>query len=248
MAEFLNLGANCDLEQCRKLDYTPFTCFKCKKIFCTAHRLNHGCENNEDQTIAVPKNANGEFLKFICSKSGCTKSELSKIECSQCERHFCMDHRQCEDHDCEAVLEAQRNQKSRIRVVTASEVNIKAPKNYSNPEQQKRADKIAIMRLKSQSKSDVASIFVFANYKKERFPVMLPKNWTVNRCRSVFAEKIKSESVESGKLKVFTADEKDDLKGIKLDITVERPSKTWKTSIYLWNKIFMAWAIVWIYS
>ncbi|CAD5230011.1 unnamed protein product [Bursaphelenchus okinawaensis] len=225
MAEFVNLGAHCELEQCKKLDYTPFTCFKCKGIFCTTHRLNHGCAVDSDQVLEVAKNANGEFLKFICSKSGCVRSELSKIECSQCEKQFCMEHRQCEDHDCVPVLEAQQNQKSRIRVETSSDIVIKAPKNYTNPEQQKRADKIAIMRLKAQSKSDVASLFVFANYKKDRFPVMLPKNWTVNRCRSVFVGKMKDKSVQSGKLKVYTANESDDLKEIQLDLTVEKAFK-----------------------
>lgn len=33
MAEFPDLGFHCDLESCKKLDYTPFICRGCEKVF-----------------------------------------------------------------------------------------------------------------------------------------------------------------------------------------------------------------------
>jgi predicted nucleic acid binding AN1-type Zn finger protein len=48
---FPDLGAHCDDPNCNQLDFLPFECDGCGKVFCTEHRtyLDHGCAKAADQ-------------------------------------------------------------------------------------------------------------------------------------------------------------------------------------------------------
>jgi predicted nucleic acid binding AN1-type Zn finger protein len=52
---FPNLGAHCDEPDCNQLDFLPFDCDGCGKVFCAAHRSyrDHGCAKAADQGRTV---------------------------------------------------------------------------------------------------------------------------------------------------------------------------------------------------
>ncbi|KAL5200899.1 hypothetical protein ABZP36_035253 [Zizania latifolia] len=52
---FPNLGAHCDREDCNQLDFLPFDCDGCGKVFCAEHRTygGHGCARAADQGRTV---------------------------------------------------------------------------------------------------------------------------------------------------------------------------------------------------
>lgn len=77
------------------------------------------------------------------------------------------------------------------------------------------------MRLKAQSKSDIASIILFVNTESDRFPVMVPKAWSVNRGRTLFMEKAKTTNSD---LKVY-AQKGEEFEPIALDLNVNNVFK-----------------------
>ncbi|XP_002462330.1 zinc finger AN1 domain-containing stress-associated protein 17 [Sorghum bicolor] len=52
---FPSLGAHCDEPDCNQLDFLPFDCDGCGKVFCAAHRTyrDHGCAKAADQGRTV---------------------------------------------------------------------------------------------------------------------------------------------------------------------------------------------------
>ncbi|CAH8511450.1 unnamed protein product [Heterobilharzia americana] len=54
--EFPNLGANCAVSTCRKLDFLPVQCSGCHSIFCKDHYSynSHNCKNPDIQDKQVP--------------------------------------------------------------------------------------------------------------------------------------------------------------------------------------------------
>lgn len=52
---FPDLGAHCDREDCNQLDFLPFDCDGCGKVFCAEHRTyrDHGCARAADQGRTV---------------------------------------------------------------------------------------------------------------------------------------------------------------------------------------------------
>ncbi|KAG8056637.1 hypothetical protein GUJ93_ZPchr0002g26607 [Zizania palustris] len=54
---FPNLGAHCDREDCNQLDFLPFDCDGCGKVFCAEHRKyeGHGCARaaGQGRTVVV---------------------------------------------------------------------------------------------------------------------------------------------------------------------------------------------------
>lgn len=54
---FPNLGKHCSVEDCRQIDFLPFTCDSCHQVFCLEHRSygRHHCPkaNKNDVTVVV---------------------------------------------------------------------------------------------------------------------------------------------------------------------------------------------------
>ncbi|KAG0470645.1 hypothetical protein HPP92_017345 [Vanilla planifolia] len=54
---FPDLGKHCEHDDCNQLDFLPFTCDGCRKVFCLEHRTHkaHGCPRAEhrSRTVAV---------------------------------------------------------------------------------------------------------------------------------------------------------------------------------------------------
>ncbi|XP_038971754.1 zinc finger AN1 and C2H2 domain-containing stress-associated protein 16-like [Phoenix dactylifera] len=53
--EFPDLGKHCSVEDCRQIDFLPFTCDRCRKVFCLEHRsyTKHLCPNANQQDVTV---------------------------------------------------------------------------------------------------------------------------------------------------------------------------------------------------
>lgn len=52
---FPDLGEHCEHEDCNQLDFLPFTCDGCNKVFCLEHRTykGHDCPNGEQHSRIV---------------------------------------------------------------------------------------------------------------------------------------------------------------------------------------------------
>ncbi|XP_057982115.1 zinc finger AN1 and C2H2 domain-containing stress-associated protein 16 [Malania oleifera] len=55
--EFPDLGKHCFVDDCKQIDFLPFTCDRCRKVFCLEHRsyFQHHCPhaNREDSTVVI---------------------------------------------------------------------------------------------------------------------------------------------------------------------------------------------------
>ncbi|XP_062193170.1 zinc finger AN1 domain-containing stress-associated protein 17-like [Phragmites australis] len=71
---FPDLGAHCDEADCNQLDFLPFPCDGCGKVFCTAHRTyrDHGCAKAADQgrTVVVCPDC-GDAIERVPGQDDC---------------------------------------------------------------------------------------------------------------------------------------------------------------------------------
>ncbi|XP_022967880.1 zinc finger AN1 and C2H2 domain-containing stress-associated protein 11-like [Cucurbita maxima] len=53
--EFPNLGKHCNLEDCKQIDFLPFTCDCCRQVFCLEHRSykRHSCPKTDRRDVTV---------------------------------------------------------------------------------------------------------------------------------------------------------------------------------------------------
>ncbi|OVA19394.1 zinc finger protein [Macleaya cordata] len=53
--EFPDLGKHCSVEECKQIDFLPFTCDRCNQVFCLQHRsfVKHHCPNANKQDVTV---------------------------------------------------------------------------------------------------------------------------------------------------------------------------------------------------
>mmetsp|Transcript_884 Transcript_884/g.1016 ORF Transcript_884/g.1016 Transcript_884/m.1016 type:complete len:158 (-) Transcript_884:85-558(-) len=129
---FPGLGKHCHVEDCKELDFLPYTCKLCKEVFCGEHRhfAAHKCAKisllkdkkalacplcskplnclpGQDRNTVVSKHIDGgckddNDLRHKCSKKRCKKFTLVPINCPDCHKHFCVSHRSAERHSCKA--------------------------------------------------------------------------------------------------------------------------------------------------
>ncbi|KHJ88800.1 AN1-like Zinc finger [Oesophagostomum dentatum] len=160
MAELPDLGARCRFESCKRLDFLPFTCPLCKCCFCSDHRFVHGCDNSKqyDPSTAVPSSS-GPLRGFLCSFEGCSRAESIKIVCPYCERNYCLKHRHADEHSCDSIPEKVQKTHPNITIPTVEpsakpeKTAAKAAKAPLNPADQKKIDRILIMKLKMNAKA-----------------------------------------------------------------------------------------------
>ncbi|KAI4300781.1 hypothetical protein L6164_034117 [Bauhinia variegata] len=65
--EFPDLGKHCTVEDCKQIDFLPFTCDRCNKVFCLEHRsyAKHQCpkaDRNDVTVVICPLCAKGVRL------------------------------------------------------------------------------------------------------------------------------------------------------------------------------------------
>ncbi|KAI3865189.1 hypothetical protein MKX03_005829 [Papaver bracteatum] len=53
--EFPDLGKHCTVEDCKLIDFLPFTCDRCNQVYCLEHRsfIKHQCPNANKQDVTV---------------------------------------------------------------------------------------------------------------------------------------------------------------------------------------------------
>ncbi|KAM7262602.1 hypothetical protein ACFE04_000285 [Oxalis oulophora] len=53
--EFPNLGKHCTVDDCKLIDFLPFTCDRCQQVFCLEHRsyIKHSCPKANDNDLNV---------------------------------------------------------------------------------------------------------------------------------------------------------------------------------------------------
>ncbi|CAJ0597993.1 unnamed protein product [Cylicocyclus nassatus] len=196
MAELPDLGARCEFHDCKQLDFLPFTCPICKCCFCSDHRFAHGCNNSKeyDLATAVPSSS-GPIREFLCSFAGCSRAESIKIVCPHCERNYCLKHRHADEHLCDAMPEKLEKPRPQVTLPIPEPSKVEKPPKTTktaslNPADQKKMDKILIMKLKMNAKAtaDVPAeerMFLFVEGKDVnggRQAVVVSKKWTVGRC------------------------------------------------------------------
>jgi len=128
--ELPDIGQHCSIPLCQQLDFLPYTCTRCKKVYCANHRRaeTHNCsvvvdrvipscpvcgqvipvKPNEDPNVVVARHIDdgcpqvqGTKDKFVCEMHGCNVSGLAeKFNCPGCGHAFCLSHRQPSDHKC----------------------------------------------------------------------------------------------------------------------------------------------------
>ncbi|KNA20442.1 hypothetical protein SOVF_052370 [Spinacia oleracea] len=71
---FPDLGQHCQHSDCHQLDFLPFSCNRCQKVFCAEHRTyrSHDCPKSDDKSRKV-------IVCEICSKS----MEITGLSCEQ---------------------------------------------------------------------------------------------------------------------------------------------------------------------
>lgn len=123
----LDLGQHCHVGDCNQLDFLPFTCHKCRGVFCLIHQKmeSHQCKHLDDDNRKAPvcpkcdqilvnrsdallrhlesgctKNVSTS-VKTMCSKKGCGHAEYIPFKCNACRKNYCVKHRLPSQHVCE---------------------------------------------------------------------------------------------------------------------------------------------------
>ncbi|KAI6191463.1 hypothetical protein M3Y97_00230700 [Aphelenchoides bicaudatus] len=222
MAEFSDLSVHCSLESCRRLDFLPFLCKVCRSFYCGEHRFDHGCKPTESQVLTVTKSDDGKFKQFLCSLNGCFEMEWIKMTCSYCDSHFCLKHKNCEDHECVGLIKPT---KETARHGSSYHQFRNSPKKNVDPTQQARSDKIAAMRLKAKNSFKIPledALIVFVNNGDDRIPVMISKDWSINRCKTICLEQCGFKSDDSHKFALYSEKENEEaMQKLELDHKVE---------------------------
>ncbi|XP_073060340.1 zinc finger AN1 domain-containing stress-associated protein 12 [Primulina eburnea] len=127
---FPDLGSHCELPDCHQLDFLPFSCNACHKIFCLEHRSygSHRCPNSDSGSRkvlvcevcshAIETTGHGEEEeKKILEKHDCDPKKKKKpacpvrrckevltfsntSSCKICRINVCLRHRFPMDHNC----------------------------------------------------------------------------------------------------------------------------------------------------
>ena len=92
----MDVGKHC--HKCGQLDFLPFVCDKCNKVFCRYHRIyeTHNCQNyNLNNNKLISNLSTGQFKCKICNKI-----ELIEIKCKICDTITCLQHKFPDQHKC----------------------------------------------------------------------------------------------------------------------------------------------------
>ncbi|KQJ90117.1 zinc finger AN1 domain-containing stress-associated protein 17 [Brachypodium distachyon] len=90
---FPELGAHCDREDCNQLDFLPFDCDGCGKVFCAEHRTyrGHGCARAADQgrTVVVCEACGDAIERPAAAGGGREKTDAEILEAHARSRRGC---------------------------------------------------------------------------------------------------------------------------------------------------------------
>ncbi|SMQ51189.1 unnamed protein product [Zymoseptoria tritici ST99CH_1A5] len=117
------IGAHCQMDYCRTLDFLPFRCESCKGKFCSDHRTEtaHSCSHagewakrralaNQGPRSNLPFTPKPSILTHEqqCSSPSCktliNTPLVTGVHCEKCRRDYCLKHRFTYDHDCANLI------------------------------------------------------------------------------------------------------------------------------------------------
>ncbi|RUS76349.1 hypothetical protein EGW08_015879 [Elysia chlorotica] len=216
--ELPHIGRNCEAVNCNQLDFLPFVCNGCGKVFCLQHKScdQHGC------TAPGPSHQgyDGE-RSYSCSIPCCGKKELTPIQCQHCGQMFCLSHRTQEDHSCEKLSGRARELTKTAEHVEAilAQKEFKPKVAPTNPKAIQMAAKISLMKLKGKATGDVGlpqaervyfNILLPLEAKKPPLPIFVSKVWRIGRLIDDVADKAsitnRNNTNAAQKLAVFHGD------------------------------------------
>lgn len=182
--EFANLGKHCAEPSCKQLDFLPFSCSACNRIFCLDHRsfAAHKCPNvtdtyvpecpmcgqiipvtkGEDPNVKVdqhiaqgcPKIASKPSQSYACSLPKCSKTEVMPVTCPSCRKNFCLKHRMPQDHQC-IIEERKKERKEKMSSSSAAKQGkYESAVKSATAKTHPTALKVAMMKMKMHALGD----------------------------------------------------------------------------------------------
>ncbi|KAL3858582.1 hypothetical protein ACJMK2_008855 [Sinanodonta woodiana] len=225
MAEFTSLGKHCSVPHCKQLDFLPFCCGGCSKIFCSNHRLedSHDCTR---ENVIAPSGIYTGPKGYTCSLQGCINKELTPIVCEYCQKSFCLSHRHQQDHTCSKLVE-ERNAESSEQVTSRTAEHVKhiiasKPAMVRKPKgakSNKTAARLSLMKMKMSAVGEKGipeeekvhlCIYLPQENEKKEIVMYFSKVWSVGHVVDCIADKVglrnDNNLQHSKKLRLFTSD------------------------------------------
>ncbi|XP_053569144.1 AN1-type zinc finger protein 1 [Bombina bombina] len=191
MAE-LEIGEHCGFEHCGQLDFLPFICDGCSRVFCLQHRSRdaHGCPlvslcNDHVKTT--------ENTLYPCTFRDCIEKELVQMLCPYCEKHFCLRHRHQPDHECEK-LDIQKPRmlatQQLVKDIVDSKKSAPPSKVRKGAKNSETAAKVVLMKLKlhalgdkglPQSERVYLQVYLPKDNKEKSKPMFFCKQWSMGK-------------------------------------------------------------------
>ncbi|XP_075069820.1 AN1-type zinc finger protein 1 isoform X1 [Mixophyes fleayi] len=250
MAE-LEIGQHCDVENCGQLDFLPFVCDGCSRVFCLTHRSrdSHGC-------IKVPTSVSGGesegSSQYPCTYQGCSGKELVQVLCPFCEKHFCFRHRHQSDHECEK-LEALKPRMSAtqqlVKEIVDSKKSAPPSKVRRGAKNAETAAKVALMKLKLHAVGDKSlpqservyfQVYLPQGGKEKSKPMFFCKKWSIGKvvdyAATLASLKNDNNKAAAKKLRVCHAETGETL---PLDSTIEVWLSSSENPLYNGGKIII---------
>jgi AN1-type zinc finger protein 1 len=116
------IGAHCQMEYCRQLDFLPFRCESCHGQFCLDHRTEraHKCPKEgawarakaEQNRRSSPQTVTTSKPNILTHEQQCSHPQCKTlvdtpltpgVHCQICNRRYCLKHRMKEDHACSTL-------------------------------------------------------------------------------------------------------------------------------------------------
>eukprot|EP01111_Echinosteliopsis_oligospora_P011450 TRINITY_DN3788_c0_g1_i2.p1 TRINITY_DN3788_c0_g1~~TRINITY_DN3788_c0_g1_i2.p1 ORF type:complete len:282 (-),score=41.39 TRINITY_DN3788_c0_g1_i2:13-858(-) len=230
------LGKHCENEGCNQLDFLPFECISCHKIFCLEHKSAsaHHCSSSinvvapvcpicdhvvpvklgDDVNIILDAHIAKGCVKggsnlHACSLPNCKTKEVAPLICKLCNQNHCVRHRNPLDHQCSAQEKKVVKEKRQV----PKHIGQIPQSALNNP----MARKIALMKMKMHAVGDKNLPVENRYYLSVVFPAdskVTPKilyfdpAWTIGKVLDKVAEigGIENKNNQTGAAKIHLID------------------------------------------
>ncbi|XP_019855081.1 PREDICTED: AN1-type zinc finger protein 1-like isoform X2 [Amphimedon queenslandica] len=185
----MDIGSHCSVSSCRKLDFLPFVCDGCKKIFCSDHRSSetHNCISISTSSPAeVCGISKAPKLTVSCSLPHCHHTDsIVEVVCKDCGNVYCLNHRNPVEHNCSSLLIKSKPQSIHHSSSSSTSSSL-FQRKPQGPASVTLSAKVALMKLKQKamplastgipdSEKVFYEITLPKEYGKKNYPVLLSK-------------------------------------------------------------------------
>uniref|UniRef100_V5I0M0 AN1-type domain-containing protein n=1 Tax=Ixodes ricinus TaxID=34613 RepID=V5I0M0_IXORI len=219
MAELPQLGKHCHVESCNRLDFLPFECAHCKKIFCSDHRTSdaHVCDQIETHVLTDSQAKSSKTgTLFGCTFGDCKQKELMPVVCTLCSDNFCVHHRHAQDHKCKYLASPSEHMPLTTQVVQKI---LESKKPSEKPASTRAnisptAQKVKLMRMKMHAAGEKSiplvdrvyfEVYLPKGHKVRSKPYHFSKLWTVGRAidSTAMIEKLPNQNNRASEKKLL---------------------------------------------